>query len=406
LYQTKETTSDNITSYSYDLAGNRLQMRKVENAQVINEVDYTLGIGNRLASWGNAGEAHYDLAGCLTNMVSDVDGRELNLSWNSKYQLSTVDVAGGTNVNYDYNVLGQRISRKEITGSTTNTEYYIHEGVNIVADLDVDKNLLRSYTYAPAYDNIISMTIYGDDTNTYFYIRNHINSVVALVDENGDIAESYDYDSYGSVTVFDANGNELEQSALGNRYTFQGREVDYTTGLYNFRARWYDSETGRWLSKDSIGIKGGFNQYVFCGDNPVMFADPAGLEAQYYTSDNLDAFIKGLEDRFQDLYTQPGLTKGLTDWFDNALGIDVEFDKFKVYILPDDKYSGIIGGSIPVTENLDLDFDGSLNSDGDFSVDLECKVNLGNGLSGSLGVGVDSEGNINGEIKGGWNKTF
>jgi len=187
-------------------------------------------------------------------------------------------------VNYQYNELGQRVSRKDITGSDlpadrqANIEYYIHDGVNIVADLDEDKELLRSYTYAPGYDNIVSMTTYGDsETNTYFYIQNNNNSVVALVDEAGDVAESYEYSAYGVVTVFDSNGNELDESALGNRYTFQGREIDWSTGLYNFRARWYDPDTGRWLSKDPIGINGGLNQYVFCGNNPVMFGDPEGL---------------------------------------------------------------------------------------------------------------------------------
>lgn len=32
-----------------------------------------------------------------------------------------------------------------------------------------------------------------------------------------------------------------------------------------------------WLSKDLIGISGGLNQYVFCGNNPVNFVDPSGL---------------------------------------------------------------------------------------------------------------------------------
>jgi len=143
-------------------------------------------------------------------MVSDIDGKELNLGWNSQYQLTSVDVlatpetgTAAAGVLYDYNVLGQRVSRKEIIGSDlsadrqANTEYYVHDGVNIVADLDEDKSLLRSYTYAPGYDNIISMTTYGDsETNTYFYIQNHNNSVVALVDEAGDVAESYEYGAY------------------------------------------------------------------------------------------------------------------------------------------------------------------------------------------------------------------
>jgi len=33
---------------------------------------------------------------------------------------------------------------------------------------------------------------------------------------------------------------------------------------------------GCWLSKDKIGISGGLNQYVFCGNNPVNFVDPLG----------------------------------------------------------------------------------------------------------------------------------
>jgi RHS repeat-associated protein len=41
--------------------------------------------------------------------------------------------------------------------------------------------------------------------------------------------------------------------------------------------RWYDPITGRWLSNDPIGISGGLNQYVFCGNNPVNFRDPFGL---------------------------------------------------------------------------------------------------------------------------------
>ena len=55
------------------------------------------------------------------------------------------------------------------------------------------------------------------------------------------------------------------------------REYSWKTGLYYFRARWYDPVTGRFLSKDPIGISGGLNQYVFCGNNPLNFTDPLGL---------------------------------------------------------------------------------------------------------------------------------
>ena len=99
----------------------------------------------------------------------------------------------------------------------------------------------------------------------------------ALADETGNIVESYEYDAWGNVlTVRDGAGNPLTESALGNRFLFQGREYSWSTGLYNFRARWYDPETGRWLSNDPIGISGGLNQYVFCANNPVNMTDPDG----------------------------------------------------------------------------------------------------------------------------------
>jgi len=59
--------------------------------------------------------------------------------------------------------------------------------------------------------------------------------------------------------------------------------------FYNFRARWYSSDIGRWLSKDPIGLEGGMNLYVFCGNNPVNFVDPWGLCEE---SSNWDDFLE------------------------------------------------------------------------------------------------------------------
>ncbi len=78
-----------------------------------------------------------------------------------------------------------------------------------------------------------------------------------------------------SVALFQ-NKNHTSKSACGNRFLFQGREYDYDTALYYFRARWYEPETGRWLSPDPIGISGGLNLYAFCGNDSVNFVDPEG----------------------------------------------------------------------------------------------------------------------------------
>ena len=231
----------------------------------------------------------YNAAGCTTNITHQgPDGytNSLAFDWNEQYQLtnvlhSTSNVLHST-VSYSYDLLGRRASRTQ----NGTSEYYAYDGDHVVFDLDDSRRLKRFYGYGPGIDNILFMQKYstsGSLLATYYYIKDHQNTVLAVTDSSGNIVESYEYDAWGRVlSVKDASGNELTSdfglptSGLGNRYTFQGREIDWSTGLYYFRARWYNPISGRWLSKDPIGISGGLNQYVFCGNNPVNFIDPKG----------------------------------------------------------------------------------------------------------------------------------
>ncbi len=95
------------------------------------------------------------------------------------------------------------------------------------------------------------------------------------------------------------------------RYRFQGREWSAATGLVNFRMRWYDSETGRWLSKDPIGLGGGLNLYAFCGNNTIIFCDPYGKCGKNSVS---DAWWNGAMNGFCD-----GFGKGLAATIDGMI---------------------------------------------------------------------------------------
>ena len=261
------------TTWTYDLAGNRLtRMSDGSN------MSYSVGLGNRLTSWSTNGQQKYDAAGNATNVQYD-DGRQLALKWDSRYRMTAVSTNGGSAESYGYDALDRRISISD--GATTN--YLICDGIHVIAEVGTSGSLVRSYVYGPGIDNILSMTVYGATTNTYYYIKDHLGSVQAIVDASGSIVESYQYDAWGNVlNVFDSSGSPIanRQSQIGNRYLWQGREISWKTGLYFFRARWYDPVTGRWLSNDPIGISGGLNQYVFCSNNPVNFVDPTGLDAR------------------------------------------------------------------------------------------------------------------------------
>jgi RHS repeat-associated protein len=64
---------------------------------------------------------------------------------------------------------------------------------------------------------------------------------------------------------------------MPTRYGYTGREQDEYTGLYYYRARFYDPQIGRFISEDPIGFRGGINWYAYVGNNPLGFTDPLGL---------------------------------------------------------------------------------------------------------------------------------
>jgi len=201
--------------------------------------------------------------------------------WNGQYQLTAVSTNGVECERNGYDAFGRRVwTWDPSTGSgQVATNYFVYSGNQVIADVDATGGLRRAYVWGPGIDNLLAMTVYtGATVKTYFALTDHQGTVHALADETGAIVESYRFNAWGRVLgVYDSNNQQLNNSQLGNRYLFQGREYSWNTGLYNFRARWYDPITGRWLSNDPIGISGGLNQYVFCSNNPVNMTDPLGL---------------------------------------------------------------------------------------------------------------------------------
>jgi len=86
------------------------------------------------------------------------------------------------------------------------------------------------------------------------------------------VARTYRYDSFGRIIS--------QTGTLDQPFTFTGREYDPETGLYYYRARYYDPKAGRFISKDPIGFGGGdLNLFRYVGNDPANFTDPSGLFA-------------------------------------------------------------------------------------------------------------------------------
>ena len=84
--------------------------------------------------------------------------------------------------------------------------------------------------------------------------------------------QRYEYDSFGNM--------RLKPHFIKQPFTYTGREFDLETGLYYYRARYYDARAGRFVTKDPIGFDGGdVNLYVYVKNNPIIFTDPFGLKS-------------------------------------------------------------------------------------------------------------------------------
>ena len=206
------------------------------------------------------------------------------------------DINDAPVASYKFDFAGRRV-KKIVYGSPDVVRSYIYDGGQVVAEYDVNGTtftLLRRFRYGPGIDEPICMwrTAAGGGAGWFYYHYDGLGSVVALSDVNGTIVESYEYDVFGEPTIYDyAAHQEVEESSVGNPYMFTGRRFDSETGLYYYRARYYEPYIGRFMSADPLGTvpddknigfeptmqyEDGMNLYAYCRNNPVNYIDPEG----------------------------------------------------------------------------------------------------------------------------------
>ena len=186
-----------------------------------------------------------------------------------------ISVDNGNTAIYVYDALGRRVTKSTMLPTTTTTHYY-YSGDQIIEERDANDNVTATYLYGIGIDDILQMHRNGQD---YWYHKNHLGSVVALTDGQGSVMERYEYDPYGKLTIYDASDNVLALSAVGNIYYFTGREYDFETGLYHYRARSLHPGFGRFMQQDPMMYVDGMNLYSYVKDNPTFFLDSWGMEA-------------------------------------------------------------------------------------------------------------------------------
>ena len=124
------------------------------------------------------------------------------------------------------------------------------------------------YLYGTQIDQVLADEI-GVSTN--WMLGDNQGTIRDVVDSNGSLINHIVYDSFGKVQSQSNAGYDL-------RFGYTGREQDSETGLNYYRARYYDSANGRFISEDPIGFAAGDGNLTrYVGNSPVNFTDPSGL---------------------------------------------------------------------------------------------------------------------------------
>jgi len=254
IYQlTQVTQAANTTeSYTYDPVGNR--------AASLGVSSYTTNASNELTAIPGVTYT-YDSNGNTLTKVDSTGTTSYVWDFENRLTSATLPGSGGT-VTFKYDPFGRRIEKT--TSSTTSV--YAYDGDNLVEETNSSGSVIARYAQGAGIDEPLALL---RSSAISYYNADGLGSVTSLTSAAGALAQTYTFDSFGKQTA--------SSGSLTNPFQYAGRELDSETGLYYYRARYYDSNAGRFISEDPHKeVLRGLNFYAYVRNNPVGYTDPDG----------------------------------------------------------------------------------------------------------------------------------
>ncbi|WP_182864853.1 putative Ig domain-containing protein [Rhodopirellula sp. JC639] len=273
--------------YTYDANGNRLTSRVGEPGNYVEQTYSPAGPANQLRSDG-VYEYFYDGEGNQIKRVHRTTGETRTFHYDHHNRLVRVDdwssdpgelqnpTSGAIltqSVRYTYDVHGRKIADHadgdgENAGVAEQT-FFVLSDSNVWTDLRQTGERIGTYLFRDEMDQ--NLARYRSGEGTSWYLADHLRSIR---DINGAGIGSQNRSEFG---VF---GSLLTRTNpdIADRYNFTGRELDFSTNDYFFRARFMSPLTGRFLQQDPLGIDSeDVNFYRYALNAPTFATDATGL---------------------------------------------------------------------------------------------------------------------------------
>ncbi len=185
---------------------------------------------------------------------------------------------GQQKAQYTYNASGQR-TRKTLADGTETVYHYDSQG-RLIAETSQTGQPLRDYIWADDRP-VAQIETYRDaagklhNDNIIYLFSDHLNTPRIGMDPAGQIIWRNDSVGFGEQAANDDPDGDGNATVVNLR--FPGQYFDQESKLHYNWNRYYDPETGRYITSDPIGLVGGINTFGYVGGNPGNAADPAGL---------------------------------------------------------------------------------------------------------------------------------
>lgn len=246
-------TKELLEEYSYDAVHNRTS--SLEDMYLYDDNNRLLDIGDKVTN-------SYDDQGNL--LVSKAANSQTRYSYSAENRLETIESKSGR-ISYRYDPFGRRVA-KTVDGKTT---YFHYADEGLVAELGTDGRIIHAYSWIPGSPWGSNPLVMTEENIPYFYHNDHLGTPIKLTDKEGTVVWSAQYSTFGKA--------DITQATVTNNLRFPGQYFDKETGLHYNQQRYYDPETGRYITADPIGLAGGINLYAYVQNDPVNAVDPTGL---------------------------------------------------------------------------------------------------------------------------------
>lgn len=263
------------TPLSYDANGNAVDVAVGGEGRTYQYLAGTQRVSQVVNAGGTVLSRYdYNDNGDVRNLVSGNGAgtaRDLSFSYDPATRMTrrVADAVGeGVTLDLTYDSYDERIVKQVSKGGEFQHRKLYVRGTNAfpVYELTQDEqgNLSSAqYIFGPG--GMIAMAKGGE---RYVVVKDHLGSIRQLVNTAGEVAASYDYLTFGGLGAV----SEPESGFMSYLYT--GQEYDAEIGLYNYRARFYSPDLGRFVAVDPAGQF--YSPYLYAANNPVLYIDPTG----------------------------------------------------------------------------------------------------------------------------------